>query len=296
MIVHVLALFGLIYAIANPTLFSKILLTHCIFHNLWAIGITAGSHRLWAHKSYQANIVWKTFIMILNSGKIKDKHRCQPRINFPLEQRPQTSSQIFRHWTWSSHHKQGIFLCPLWMVVGKEEPKTDWGGEKNWHVWPSKRSSSNVPKEVLRSTKLDSMLLNPDFGILLCRRNYIVGWFRFILHNLCFHVECNMVCELNLPHVRKPTIQPQDRAKRKLLGIFDNCWRRISQLASRISFRLEGFKRRMVDDQPHSQTDRVWFTFQVDFSQDILKWEKVVDKVNLCVYNYFFSENNSTCY
>ena len=127
------------------------------------------------------------------------------------------------------------------------------------------------------------MLLNPNSGILLYCRNHIVGWFRFIVCNLCFDVERNMVCELNLPHVWKPTIQSQDRAQRKLLGIFDHCWRRVSQLASRIPFRLESFKRRMVDDQPNSQTDRVRFTFQVDFSQDILKCGKVVINIFLSI-------------
>lgn len=64
-----MAVFGLIYAFTGHALFTKILLTHCIFHTLWGLGITAGSHRLWAHKSYQANIVWKIIVMILNSGK-----------------------------------------------------------------------------------------------------------------------------------------------------------------------------------------------------------------------------------
>ena len=68
--VHVIALFGLIYAFSDHVLFSKILLTHCILHNLWGLGITAGAHRLWAHKSYQASFLWKVIVMILNSGKI----------------------------------------------------------------------------------------------------------------------------------------------------------------------------------------------------------------------------------
>lgn len=68
--IHIMAVFGLIYALTEPALFAKILLTHCIFHNLWAIGITAGSHRLWAHKSYKASFLWRVIVMILNSGTI----------------------------------------------------------------------------------------------------------------------------------------------------------------------------------------------------------------------------------
>ncbi len=95
--VHILAIFGLIYAITEYGLFAKILLTHCIFHNIWALGITTGAHRLWAHKSYKATTLWKTIIMILNSGTICYKFRCKPRINLPLEQRSQTSSQVLRY-------------------------------------------------------------------------------------------------------------------------------------------------------------------------------------------------------
>lgn len=95
--VHIMGFIGLIYAFNEPALFSKILLTHCIFHNVWALGITAGAHRLWSHKSYQASFVWKVIVMILNSGKTLSKKRCKSRLNLPLEQRSQTPSQIFRH-------------------------------------------------------------------------------------------------------------------------------------------------------------------------------------------------------
>ena len=122
--VHVVALFGIIYALSDHLLFSKIALTHCIIHSLWGLGITAGAHRLWAHKSYKASFIWKAVIMILNSGINFVKFRCQSRINFPLEQRPSTSSQIFRYRSGPSHHKQGIFLLPCWMALGKKKSKT----------------------------------------------------------------------------------------------------------------------------------------------------------------------------
>lgn len=116
--VHIVALVGLIYAITDTTLFSKILLTHCIIHNLAALGITAGSHRLWSHKSYEASLPWKVVVMLLNSCKFYFISRCQSRINFPLEQRSQTSPQVLGHRHRSTHDKKRLFLCSLWLALG----------------------------------------------------------------------------------------------------------------------------------------------------------------------------------
>lgn len=66
--VHILGIIGLFYAIFNIQLLPKVLLVAFIFHNLYAIGITGGVHRLWAHKSYQATTPFKVFLMLLNSG------------------------------------------------------------------------------------------------------------------------------------------------------------------------------------------------------------------------------------
>jgi hypothetical protein len=38
------------------------------FHMLYALGITAGAHRLWAHKSYHASAPLRFFLMLCNSG------------------------------------------------------------------------------------------------------------------------------------------------------------------------------------------------------------------------------------
>lgn len=66
--VHILAVLGLIYAITDYTLIPKILLTHCTFHMIYAMGITTGAHRLWSHRAYKANNIWKAIVMIINSG------------------------------------------------------------------------------------------------------------------------------------------------------------------------------------------------------------------------------------
>ncbi len=47
---------------------SQIFTIHAIFHTLYTIGITGGSHRLWAHKSYEASTFLKIVLMLLNSG------------------------------------------------------------------------------------------------------------------------------------------------------------------------------------------------------------------------------------
>ncbi len=68
MIVHILAIIGLIYVFIYPQYFMKTFLTLCIIHNLGAIGITAGAHRLWSHRAYSASFIWRLVIMLLNSS------------------------------------------------------------------------------------------------------------------------------------------------------------------------------------------------------------------------------------
>jgi stearoyl-CoA desaturase (Delta-9 desaturase) len=95
--VHILGLIGLLFAIYNTQLLPKVLLITCIFHNLYAIGITGGVHRLWAHKSYQASTPFKIFLMLLNSGKLCTNFRSQSGFNLSLGKRPQTTPQVFGH-------------------------------------------------------------------------------------------------------------------------------------------------------------------------------------------------------
>lgn len=46
----------------------KILAIHGCFWVMYCIGITAGSHRLWAHKSYSASTPLKVLLMLWSSG------------------------------------------------------------------------------------------------------------------------------------------------------------------------------------------------------------------------------------
>lgn len=74
-LVHVLAVVGMIYSVFHPQTFIKVRLklsqvlgVHIILHLLYALGITGGAHRLWAHKSYHASSPLKIFLMLLCSG------------------------------------------------------------------------------------------------------------------------------------------------------------------------------------------------------------------------------------
>lgn len=39
-----------------------------LYQLFYSLGITAGAHRLWAHKSYSATLPLRIFLMLMNSG------------------------------------------------------------------------------------------------------------------------------------------------------------------------------------------------------------------------------------
>ncbi|KAL4450314.1 hypothetical protein ABPG74_009020 [Tetrahymena malaccensis] len=65
---HILAVGGLIYwLLQEKELFTKSLYMFLIFHVMGGLGITAGSHRLWAHRSYTAKTPYRILVMLFNS-------------------------------------------------------------------------------------------------------------------------------------------------------------------------------------------------------------------------------------
>jgi hypothetical protein len=75
-VVHLLAVIGMVYNAVHPHTLLKVisrllqvLAVHVLFHLLYALGITGGAHRLWAHKTYHASSPLKLFLMLLCSGK-----------------------------------------------------------------------------------------------------------------------------------------------------------------------------------------------------------------------------------
>ncbi len=74
--IHILGFFGLVWMLINydkflqvKNLISKIFGTLFIMALFYCLGVTAGSHRLWAHRSYQASLPLRIFLMVMNSGK-----------------------------------------------------------------------------------------------------------------------------------------------------------------------------------------------------------------------------------
>lgn len=109
---HILAILGiikLIYQNNKITIFFNLLL----LHQLALIGITAGSHRLWSHKSYKAKLPLQFFLMILtsiaNQGTVihwvRD-HRCHHKFS-DTEHDPHNS-------------KNGFFYSHIgWLLIKK---------------------------------------------------------------------------------------------------------------------------------------------------------------------------------
>lgn len=65
---HLAGLLGLVHVLFNTHYLLKFLAILLTIHHLYALGITAGSHRLWSHKSYQASTPLRILLMLLNSG------------------------------------------------------------------------------------------------------------------------------------------------------------------------------------------------------------------------------------
>jgi stearoyl-CoA desaturase (delta-9 desaturase) len=66
--VHVLGLIGFVYFLTHFDKTKSVLPYFLFFWVAYAMGITGGAHRLWAHKSYSASTPLKIFWMLLNSG------------------------------------------------------------------------------------------------------------------------------------------------------------------------------------------------------------------------------------
>lgn len=64
--IHIFSLIGLIKLFLQDNKIN-ILIRLVIWHHLAGMGITAGVHRLWSHRSYKAKMPLQFFLMILNS-------------------------------------------------------------------------------------------------------------------------------------------------------------------------------------------------------------------------------------
>jgi len=65
---HVLAVVGIYQMLfMNINTLMKTFLGIVIFHAMGGLGITAGCHRLWAHRAYSASYPVRLFLMLMNS-------------------------------------------------------------------------------------------------------------------------------------------------------------------------------------------------------------------------------------
>lgn len=135
---HVLCLIGLIHLCFNTQYLmrvlsdlSQFLVVEVTFHCLYALGITGGSHRLWAHKSYSASTPLKVLLMLLNAGTGLSDCRRQPRFYLPLVAGPPPAPQVLRHRIRSPHHATRFLLRSCGMVTGEEVRQDDRGGQED---------------------------------------------------------------------------------------------------------------------------------------------------------------------
>lgn len=65
---HILAVGGIIWLCFKETaLIWKSLGMLSIFHVMGGLGITGGCHRMWSHRAYTGNVVYRTMMMLFNS-------------------------------------------------------------------------------------------------------------------------------------------------------------------------------------------------------------------------------------
>lgn len=62
------SLYKLIYLIRNQPSLSHFVVAVCICYQMFGLGITAGAHRLWAHRSYKAKLPLRIFLALMSCG------------------------------------------------------------------------------------------------------------------------------------------------------------------------------------------------------------------------------------
>ena len=212
--VHILGFFGLVTALYNYHILHKVFylmiqlfLIHCVFHLFYGLGITAGAHRLWAHKSYHASKPLKILLMLFNCG---------------------TNQGSIFHWSRDHrlHHKysdtpldphninQGFFYSHVgWLLVKKtpelieEGKRIEMSDLKNDKVVMFQKKHY-LPLSVLMCFVLPSKRFNYLSIILLFINRYLIdSLLLFIDVKLLLHTERYLVCEFSLSYVRKQAME-----------------------------------------------------------------------------------------
>ncbi len=84
---HILGMIGLFQFFQQDwPVIHKTLTWVVFFHSIYGLGITAGCHRLWAHKTYEANAPLRFMLAMFNAGtNLFLINRGLSRICLPLE-------------------------------------------------------------------------------------------------------------------------------------------------------------------------------------------------------------------
>jgi len=115
--IHTIFLFGTpiltVYSLLTIELQTKTLIWAIIYYYLTGLGITAGYHRYWAHRSYQARLPLQILLLLLGSGAVQGSIRWWSR-----------GHRAHHRWTdtdkdpYSAH--RGFFFSHLgWMLVNR---------------------------------------------------------------------------------------------------------------------------------------------------------------------------------
>lgn len=111
--VNLLALYAIYRMMTDPTIKPKTIVFAFLLWPITGLGITAGVHRLWAHRSYTANTPYRVFVMLLNSianqGSIfhwardhRVHHKFSDTIADPYDS---TRGLLYSHMGWLLIHK-----------------------------------------------------------------------------------------------------------------------------------------------------------------------------------------------
>lgn len=65
-LLHVFALHGLYLVIRGQVMWRSVMFS-CFLYVISMLGITAGAHRLWSHRSYKAKMPLRVILMIFNT-------------------------------------------------------------------------------------------------------------------------------------------------------------------------------------------------------------------------------------
>jgi stearoyl-CoA desaturase (delta-9 desaturase) len=118
-LLHVLAAVGL-YSLVTKAMWKTWALV-VVFYGMNVLGVTAGAHRLWSHRSYAANLPYRIMVMLFNCVALQNDviewardHRC--------------------HHKWSEtdadphNFNRGLFFCHMgWLLQKKRSEVTERG-------------------------------------------------------------------------------------------------------------------------------------------------------------------------